>query len=92
MKKCGVYKLTCALAGAAGRPRFPQFLVRAMAFITVVVRNAGPTWSLLTCQEVPRKTFRKILLRAEKSHHQIYLMLAPIQYLDFNIIKKGTHF
>jgi len=48
-------ELTCALAGWAGRPRFTRFLVWALAFMTVVVGNAGPTWTLWTLKGNSRK-------------------------------------
>lgn len=48
----GVCGLTCASAGCIWRPRFTRFLIRALAFITVVVGNAGPTWSLWTYKDI----------------------------------------
>lgn len=44
----GVERLTCALAGGVGKPRFSHFLVSGVTFTAVVVGDAHPTWTLRT--------------------------------------------
>lgn len=41
-------RLTCALAGGVGKPRFSHFLVSGVTFTAVVVGDAHPTWTLRT--------------------------------------------
>lgn len=89
---CVVFQwLTCASAGWERRPRFTHFLVGALAFVTVVVGDACPTWTLWTYKNPPpkKKVVDLTLIKADqplyRKHSDLRLCVnIDLYFVDFS--------